>query len=683
MIRIIQFVATVAMALALVACDGNDNNNREEVEELKAALEVAEEKVMELEAGKGRAMALETALAEAQEKVMTLETALAEAGTSEAGLETALEAAREKVMALETALVEALAGTETLGIYDVGAMFTYVASDGREYSEEVVSTETMYRGRRVVEMTTDYVKEGDPCSGLDVKYVDWETGSFVACLLDGEVLWEAIPHLAERRFPLLAGDMWSVDADYVDHVNDASGSFTSAWEVEACDVEITVPAGTFSTCRVSATNWDEAHWYAMEDGLRVRVSVGELVTELSDYDLTPDDASVTVQPKIIDVAQYLTGPVEQGEASGLIAAVIDEQGVVRGVGAAGARRQGMPEKLAVDDVFHIASAGKSMTATMLAVLIDEGIFPSDWDTTIADVFPELTDVIDPAYHDITLFQLLRMTGRVVSDGDVDWSADNPYQNEPDIVASRYALVRDLLQLPPTGPPGGWVYSSIGYVVAGAMAEKLTGESWEDLMETHLLDPLGMTTASFGFDWPDTPGVAEWGHLLDEGAWEPVALTLTHLPWVELIGPAGGVHLSVEDWAKFIALWFPGQTPAILDRAALDELLVTVWDFYGAGWIVNEGDTSFWYAEGEWTGGPSIFHYGAGGDKAGFSAVVRILPDRGIAYVAFANASSESYLDDTEEDESAGQFAIDVFALLDTVIANLHDDPDVQDIAVEF
>ena len=273
MIRMIQFVITIALVLTLAACDGSDNNNREEVEELKTALEAAEEKVMELEAVQGR--------------VMALETALAEAGTSEAELETALEAAQEKVMALETALADALAGTETLGIYDVGAMFTYVASDGREFTEEVVNTEAMHRGRRVVEMTTDYVLEGDSCSGMDAKYLDWETGSIVACLLNGEVIWETIPHLAGRRFPLIAGDMWSVEVEYVDNVGDHSGSFTSAWEVEACDVEVTVPAGTFSTCRVSATNWDEVRWYATEDGLFVRYSVGELVTELSDYDLTP------------------------------------------------------------------------------------------------------------------------------------------------------------------------------------------------------------------------------------------------------------------------------------------------------------------------------------------------------------------------------------------------------------
>ena len=423
---------------------------------------------------------------------------------------------------------------------------------------------------------------------------------------------------------------------------------------------------------VSLSNEDQASASFVAPKLNM---AAELVFRLTvtddDGETASDDVSVTVRPEI-DVAQYLIGPVEQGESPGLIAAVIDAQGVVRGLGAAGVRRQGSPERLTVNDVFHIASDGKAMTATMLAVLIDDGIFPNDWDTTIADVFPELGEVILPAYHDVTLFQLLRMTGGVVGDAVADWNAiGTDYQDEPDIIASRYALVRDTLKLQPADPAGQWIYSSLGYVVAGAMAEKLTGESWETLMETHLLDPLGMTTAGFGFDWPDTPSAAEWGHFYGRGEWTPVELS-SHLPYAELIGPGGGVHLSVEDWAKFIALWFPGQTPAILDRAALDELLVTAFGFYAPGWFVNEGDSGFSFAGG-WTGGPGISHYG-GGDVAGFSAAVRILPDRGIAYVAFANAATSFSLDGTENE---------VFASLDAIIANLHDDPDVQDIVNEF
>ena len=349
MIRMIQLVATVALALTLAACDGSDNN-REEVEELKTALAEAEEKVMTLEtalaeagaskaevetaleavqgkvmeleaalaeaeekvtaqemalaeagtskaeletaleAAQGRVMALEATLAEAQEKVTTLETALEATGTSEAQMEAAFEmalkAAQEKVTTLEMALADALAGTETLGIYDAGAIFNYDTDYGEAYVREVVG-ETTHRGRRVVEMTTNLqLPEDSSCHGNDADYLDWETGSWVACLRDGEVLAEMIPHYGDRRFPLSAGDTWSIEVEYVDHVNpDYSSAYTQTWEVEACNVELTVPAGTFSTCRVSSGN--EAYWYTIEHGLFLKYVGSGVDVELSDYDLTP------------------------------------------------------------------------------------------------------------------------------------------------------------------------------------------------------------------------------------------------------------------------------------------------------------------------------------------------------------------------------------------------------------
>ena len=284
-----------------------------------------------------------------------------------------------------------------------------------------------------------------------------------------------------------------------------------------------------------------------------------------------------------------------------------------------------------------------MSATTLAVLVDAGFFPHDWNTTIVSVFPDLEDVILPAYHNLTLFRLVRMTGGV-RDDDFDWGA---HAGEPDSTARRYAVMRDLLALTPAGPPGQFEYSNLSYLVAGAMAERLTGQSWETLMQTHLFDPLGMSGAGFG--WPGTRGAADqpWAHPVDEmGIWRP---TQPLLP--DTIGPGGNVHLSIGDWAKFIALWFPDQEPAILDRAALDELLVTDAPFYGAGWGV-----------GDHFGERVISHGGAGGG-AGFSVTVRILPDRGIAFAAFANASSEN-------DPVTGENR--VFSLLDSIFTSLEE-----------
>ena len=330
------------------------------------------------------------------------------------------------------------------------------------------------------------------------------------------------------------------------------------------------------------------------------------------------DVDVTVTgPPPIDVDKYLTGPVAQGKAPALFAAVIDEQGV-RAVGAVGVRRQGLPQEVTADDLIHIGSNGKAMTATMLAVLVEDGVFlPENWATTIADVFPELVGVIHPDYENVELYELVRMTGGLPN----PIPGLSAFMDEPDITERRYAILRDELMESPVGPVGEFSYSNLGYVVAGAMAEELTGQSWESLMEDHLFAPLGITSAGFGP--PGTMGAVDqpWGHYRDSsGQWTPVQRDNP-----EAGGPAGTIHISIADWAKFIALWFSSQTPAILDRAAFDELLVTDSPEYAAGWaVVPRG----------WAEGVALTHQGT---NLTWSTWLWVAPDRGIAYLAAANA----------------------------------------------
>ena len=61
---------------------------------------------------------------------------------------------------------------------------------------------------------------------------------------------------------------------------------------------------------------------------------------------------------------------------------------------------------------------------------------------------------------------------------------------------------------PTSDPAAqaeteFLYSNAGYVIAGAMLEQVTGESWEELIRTEVFEPLGMTRAGFG-----APGSAD-------------------------------------------------------------------------------------------------------------------------------------------------------------------------------
>ena len=329
---------------------------------------------------------------------------------------------------------------------------------------------------------------------------------------------------------------------------------------------------------------------------------------------TPVDMDV---PEI-DVSQFLNAAIDLGAAPGMVAAIIDENGV-RAIGASGVRRQGSPELVTINDLVRIGSETKAMTSTMLATLVQDGTFANGWNTTIVDVFPELADAIHQDYHAVTLSQLVRMQSGIARN-PVDWQA---HSNNPDITERRYNILRDNLSDPPAGPAGDHLYSNLSYLVAGAMAEQLTGKSWETLIEERLFAPLGI--ASFGYGPPAAPGGVNQpsGHTPDESG----GLTPSPGDNDASGAPAGAnLHMTVEDWAKFISLWFPDKEPVILNRGILNALSTPESGGYAAGWNVRS-----------WDNGTIIFHSGTAG---GWKARLWIVPDRGVAYVAVANASSQ-------------------------------------------
>lgn len=340
-----------------------------------------------------------------------------------------------------------------------------------------------------------------------------------------------------------------------------------------------------------------------------------------DGSMMPDDGD-TMMPdggdtQIIDLSEFLIPAIEQGTAPGMIAAVIDEQGV-RAIGAAGLRRQGSPEMITIDDLVHIGSDTKAMTSTMLATLVEDGIFSSSWNTTIADVFPELIGTIHQSYHAVTLSQLVRMRGGIAQNA-ADWRA---YSNNPDIVGRRYDILRDNLATSPAGTVEDHLYSNLSYMVAGAMAERLTGKSWETLMQERLFAPLGIANAGFGP--PGTPGGIDqpWGHRPDgSGGWTP-----NQYDNDPALGPAGTVHISIEDWAKFISLWFINKEPEILNRSVFNELSTPEAGNYAAGWGVFQQ---------AWASGTTIGHDGS---NTYWYAILQIAPSLGVAYLVVANSS---------------------------------------------
>ncbi len=73
-------------------------------------------------------------------------------------------------------------------------------------------------------------------------------------------------------------------------------------------------------------------------------------------------------------------------------------------GVAGFRKRGDSERITLDDRFHLGSCGKAITATLAAILIEEGRL--DWVTTLPEIFGDVVKNMHPAWKDVTLRQVL-------------------------------------------------------------------------------------------------------------------------------------------------------------------------------------------------------------------------------------------------------------------------------------
>jgi len=333
--------------------------------------------------------------------------------------------------------------------------------------------------------------------------------------------------------------------------------------------------------------------------------------------------AATEGPVARDVSSELVPILTQHKLPGMAAAVLSGRRTVA-LGAAGVRRQGGPEKITINDQFHIGSCTKAMTATLCAMLVEEGKL--SWQTTLAKAFPKIAKSMDPGYRAVTLEQLLTHRGGMPESLDRDGLSlkIRLYQGTP--AGARQLLLEGVVSGPPVAKPGTkFLYSNAGFAIAGHMAEKTAGKPWEELIRQRLFQPLGMATAGFG-----APGRKEVvdqprGHTATGKPIEPGLLADNPAA----IGPAGTVHCSIQDWGKFVALHLRGdQGDARLLKADTFKKLHTPAveepDGYAMGWGVSKRD---------WGGGTVFNHAGS---NTMWYAVVWIAPKKDSAVLVACN-----------------------------------------------
>jgi CubicO group peptidase (beta-lactamase class C family) len=137
-------------------------------------------------------------------------------------------------------------------------------------------------------------------------------------------------------------------------------------------------------------------------------------------------------------------------------------------------------------LWRAASVSKALTALAVMQLAEQGKLPLDSD--IREFVPA-TAIRSHYNHPVTLRELLMHRGGVDDHFTGDGFSDGQQPTMTEIVAQK--------PLDVVYEPGKIeFYSNYGYALLGAAIEKASGERYEQYMQTHVLQPLGMNDSSF-------------------------------------------------------------------------------------------------------------------------------------------------------------------------------------------
>ncbi len=187
----------------------------------------------------------------------------------------------------------------------------------------------------------------------------------------------------------------------------------------------------------------------------------------------------------------------------------------------------------------------------------------------------------------------------------------------------------------------WQYNNFMYLAQGVIAEKITGKTWEENIESMFLKPLGMENTSVDISGLQNGKNASFGYGLEDDK-------IVKLDYYDIAGmsPAGSMNSSVNDMSKWLKVWInsgkyegkeiiPSQyvNDAISSQAIVGSGLPGAdhsdlfMSNYGYGWMTSS-----------YKGHYRVEH---GGNIDGFTASVSFFPSDSIGIVVLANQNGSS------------------------------------------
>ena len=273
-----------------------------------------------------------------------------------------------------------------------------------------------------------------------------------------------------------------------------------------------------------------------------------------------------------------------------------------------------------ETIYRTGSISKSVTAVLMAILVDDGVVSLD--TPLEELVPEIAELAErPPGASPDLRQVASHTAGFARESDLDGAATGPIEGWTSRILESIPTTRYQ-----TAPGTGYSYSNIGFGILGFGLERAAGEPFMDQVEARIFEPLGMTSSTFVVGGDLLPALSR-GHA--NGSDGEVN---TEQPAREHAGrgykvPNGGVYSTVDDLARFAAgVMGRGGVSLLTGETRAEVLRVQTPEDpergYGLGFSVDGADGR-------------VFA-GHGGSVAGYTAYLGFEPATGLTVVLLRN-----------------------------------------------
>lgn len=273
-----------------------------------------------------------------------------------------------------------------------------------------------------------------------------------------------------------------------------------------------------------------------------------------------------------------------------------------------------------DTQFLLCSVTKSFTATGLAMLADERLL--DWRKPVREYLPEFR-LHDPVATDrITVTDLLCHHSGLPRH---DWAwMPGDLSQEQMLAAMQYLEPsRDIRQ--------NYQYQNLGYMAAGMIAERISGESWADFTCARILSPLGMRHIGFSTEELEQTADSARPYVMQDDERRRSAL------WPIRATPAGGINAAISDMVHYLRFHLANGSfngVQLLSRAGI-RAMQTPRVHAGRSEFDEIGDQHYGFGLGchHYRGERAVGHDGG---WVGWGTRLDMLPDRDLGVVVLTN-----------------------------------------------